>query len=115
MRSRKPGSATSVVEVMQVSNRGLWLYLTETKREYYMSFEYFPWFRDATVQQLSAIELERKHILRWTELDVDLDLNRIDQPQKYPLVSQSSSRLLGVSDSHKPVRKKAATRAPRIS
>jgi len=98
MRSRKPGSATSDVEVMQVSNRGLWLYLTSTKREYYLSFEHFPWFRNATVQQLSSVAVERGHILHWAELDVDLDLERIEHPQHYPLVAKHEQKLLRVSD-----------------
>jgi hypothetical protein len=96
---------------MQVSNCGLWLFIPAAQREYYLSFKHFPWFGNATIQQLSAVEVERGHILRWVELDVDLDLERIEHPQNYPLVSSGSGRLLRVSDSRKPTRKKASARA----
>lgn len=101
MRSGKPGSAISAVEMTQVSSRGLWLYLPKTKREYYLSFEHFPWFKDATYRQLSSIEVERGHILRWVELDVDLDLDRIENPSQYPLIAEHPKRMLRVSDSNK--------------
>ena len=117
MKSAKRGSAISAVEMTQVSNRGLWLYLPQTKREYYLSFDDFPWFKDATVRQLSSIEVERGHILRWGELDVDLDLDRIENPDRYPLIADQPKKMLRVSDYQKeplsrPVRRRIASGQP---
>jgi hypothetical protein len=52
----------------------------------------FPWFKDATIRQLTAVKVERGHVLRWPELDVDLDVRRIEDPARYPLVSGRLSK-----------------------
>jgi hypothetical protein len=52
-----------------------------------MSFDEFPWFRDATVGELSDIQHPQPQHLRWPHLDVDLTLESIRAPDRYPLVS----------------------------
>jgi hypothetical protein len=88
MRSRKHGSGISPVEVFQVSKQGFWLYLEAASKEYFLSFHQFPWFQDATYRQLSSVSVEHNHILSWPELDVDLDLERIEHPERFPLVAR---------------------------
>ena len=90
MRSVKRGSATSASEVVNVSSRGFWLFFGPLERELYLSFKDFPWFADATIRQLSNVEVERGRIVRWPDLDVDLDVERIEHPARFPLVSRSS-------------------------
>ena len=85
MKSAKPGGNTSGVELQDVSARGLWLLVDQ--RELYLAFKEFPWFRNATVGQLAAIERLSPEHLRWPELDIDLTLDAIEHPEKYPLVS----------------------------
>src|SRR5512145_325244 len=88
MRSARPGSATSTAEVVHVSAHGFWIFLEPPGRELFLPFRSFPWFVDATIRQLAAIEVERGHVVRWPELDVDLDVDRIEQPERFPLVSR---------------------------
>jgi hypothetical protein len=88
MRSAKRGRGTSRSEVVHVSSRGFWLFFEPLKRELFLPFSVFPWFADATIRQLSAIEVERGRIIRWPELDVDLDVDRIEHPERYPLVAR---------------------------
>ncbi len=57
-------------------------------RELFVAFHQFPWFRDARVGQLLNVELLRTHHLRWPELDVDLEVDSIEHPAQYPLVSR---------------------------
>ena len=111
MKSAKRGKAILSAEVAQVSNRGMWLYLANTQREYYLSFEDFPWFKEATFRQLSTVEVERGHIVRWPELDVDLDLDRIENPKRYPLVAVQPENLLRVSDSKRGPSRRSARRS----
>jgi hypothetical protein len=86
MKSENIGVGTSSVEVLNVSPHGFWLLVAE--REYFLSYEDFPWFRDATIGQLFKVELLHQDHLYWAELDVDLDLDRITYPEKYPLVAK---------------------------
>ena len=76
------GANTSVVEVTHIDTRGLWLYVDE--HEHYMPFDRFPWFADATVRQISKVERLRSDHMHWPDLDVDLTLDMIDHPDKYP-------------------------------
>jgi hypothetical protein len=84
MKSEIIGASTSEAEVLNVSPHGFWLAVRGT--EYFLDFENFPWFRDATIRQISAVELLHEHHLHWPDLDIDLDLDRIRHPEKFPLV-----------------------------
>jgi hypothetical protein len=86
MKSANIGAEISKVEVLNVSPHGFWLLIGE--RELFLAFNDFPWFRGATLQQLFAIELSHGGHLYWPELDVDLDLERIQHPEKFPLVAK---------------------------
>jgi Protein of unknown function (DUF2442) len=86
MNSANTGANISPVEVLNVSPHGFWLLVGG--REYFLAFTNFPWFRGATLRQLFAIELSHGHHLYWPELDVDLDLERIQHPEKFPLMAK---------------------------
>jgi hypothetical protein len=85
-RSPRRGGSTSGVELTNVSAHGCWL--LADGQEYFLAFTDFPWFRDATIGQLSRIERPAPGHLRWPELDVDLALESIRHPASYPLVSR---------------------------
>ena len=82
MSSQTLGADTSAVEVTHIDARGLWLYVDG--REHYMPYDRFPWFADATVRQISRVDRHRDHHFHWPDLDVDLTLDMIDHPEKYP-------------------------------
>ena len=89
MKSENIGASTSQAEVLNVSPHGFWLLVTG--RELFLAYDDFPWFRNATVSQLFHVELHHQDHLYWPELDVDLDLARIEKPENYPLVAKGSS------------------------
>ena len=93
MRSAQRGKRTSVVEVTNVSPRGLWLLLGD--RELFLPFDKFPWFRDAPIAKLVRVELPSPDHLYWPGLDVDLAVESIEHPERFPLVSKArfNSRL----------------------
>ena len=78
------GKNTSQVEVLNISKHGFWLMVYE--KEYFLSFSNFPWFKNATISSILNIELLQPHHLYWPELDVDLESDSIESPEKYPLV-----------------------------
>jgi len=85
MKSETLGIDTSEVEVTQISKHGLWLLFQE--REHFLSFENFPWFKDASVFAIQNVELLNQHHLYWPDLDIDLAVESIQHPERYPLVS----------------------------
>lgn len=89
MRSAQRGKRTSVVEVTNVSPRGLWLLLGD--RELFLPFDKFPWFREASIAKLVRVELPSPGHLYWPGLDVDLAVESIEHPDRFPLVSKARS------------------------
>jgi hypothetical protein len=83
-----PGVVTSVPEVTHVSRNGFWLLLGD--EELLLSFEQFPWFRKATIDQLSRVEWPTPDHLYWPELDVDLSVESIRRPDAFPLLAREA-------------------------
>jgi hypothetical protein len=81
-----PGIAISPVEVVQVTRHGLWLAVGDA--EYFLDFKHFPWFRDATISAVCEVKEVMPGHFFWPVLDIDLDLDAIRFPEKYPLVYQ---------------------------
>ena len=86
MKSAAPGQSTSPAEVTNVSPYGFWLFVDE--RELFVPFKEFPWFREASVRELTNVQLPSPHHLYWPDLDIDLAVESIERPEKYPLASQ---------------------------
>lgn len=80
------GTDTSEVEVTQIDKQGIWLLIGE--KESFLPFESFPWFKDASVGAIHNVELSNERHLYWPDLDVDLAVESIEHPERYPLVSQ---------------------------
>jgi len=89
MKSAQRGKRTSAVEVTNVSRHGFWLLLGD--RELFLPFEKFPWFRDAPIAQLLNVRLPSARHLHWPDLDVDLAVESIEHPERFPLVSKVRS------------------------
>ena len=89
MKSAALGKRTLGVEVTNISPRGLWLLLDG--QEVFVSFRDFPWFAEATVQQLVAVRRPSPHHLHWPALDVDLAVESLHHPERFPLVSRVRS------------------------
>jgi hypothetical protein len=81
-----PGTATSAAEVTNISQHGFWMLIDG--RELFLPFEEFPWFRQATVDAIVRLERPSPTHLHWPELDVDLSLDSIEHPERYPLKSE---------------------------
>lgn len=84
MKSANIGTSTSGPEVTDISPFGIWI-LYQAK-EYFLTFEEFPWFQNASVQKVFHVTEEGPEHLRWPELDVDLSLDSIKYPGAFPLV-----------------------------
>ena len=52
----------------------------------FLPFENFPWFKEATVGEIMEVELFHDNYLRWGKLDIDLEIESLVEPDKYPLV-----------------------------
>ncbi|MBO6572412.1 MAG: DUF2442 domain-containing protein [Balneola sp.] len=72
-------------EVTNISSHGIWLFYE--RKEYFLPYSEFPWFKDAKVQHILNVETPSENHFFWPDLDIDLSLDSINNPGKYPLVA----------------------------
>ncbi len=89
MASVALGTNTSPVEVTNISQHGFWLLLGD--EELFLPFSDFPWFRNVTVSDILRVELPSTNHLYWPALDVDLAVESIRHPDRFPLISQTGA------------------------
>lgn len=84
MKSQRLGKNISNVEVQNISTHGIWLYVNG--KEYFLSYKEYPWFKDAKVSEICNLELLHGNHLYWQDLDVDLEIESLENPEKFPFV-----------------------------
>ncbi|WP_409028970.1 DUF2442 domain-containing protein [Gracilimonas sediminicola] len=90
MKSEKAGIVTSEnrTEVTNVSSHGIWIY--HIGKEYFLDYDKFPWFKNAKIGEVVNIETPSEEHFYWPDLDVDLHLESIKHPEKFPLISKEN-------------------------
>lgn len=86
MTSVSLGVRTSPIEVTNISQHGFWLLLED--EELFLPFSEFPWFRDVPIGKILQVELPSSDHLYWPQLDIDLAVDSIRHPERFPLVSK---------------------------
>ena len=89
MSSKPHGVSTSQVEVTHVSSHGVWLLAHD--RELFLSYDDFPWFKEATIGSVINVEEPSPGHFYWPELDVDIGLETIEHPERFPLRSATDA------------------------
>ena len=86
MRSEPLGVDTSMVEVTNISTHGIWLLAGGW--EVFLSYEDFPWFRDAPVRKIIDVKEPTPGHFYWPALDIDIGLRTIEHPDRFPLTAE---------------------------
>jgi len=89
MSSVTPGQNTSVTEVTNVSRHGLWIIVDE--QELFLPYDQFPWFKKASIEAILNLERPQPHHLYWPDLDVDLTVDSIRNPEQSPLKAKTDA------------------------
>lgn len=113
MRSAPRGTPISDAEITNLSKHGFWLLVRG--RELFAPFESFPWFKHASIAQVLSVEMPSPNHLYWPELDVDLAVESIENPDAFPLVSRAlpNKALQPTSRSRRPKRARKRSGAAR--
>jgi hypothetical protein len=82
-RSSKDGVVTTEAEVVSLGRNGFWVNLGG--RELFLSFSVFPWFADAPVRKVLNVRWPAPDHLYWPDLDIDLSVESIENPDRFPL------------------------------
>lgn len=85
--SSRLGTNTSEVEVTNVSRHGFWILVGA--QEYFLPYDEFPWFRKASIEEIVEVEQPMPGHFHWPLLDVDLGVDSIEHPERYPLKARA--------------------------
>ncbi len=78
---------TLEVEVSSISQHGICLLVDN--QEMFLSHDSFPWFRDASVCAVLNVQLLQRQHLYWPDLDIDLAVESIEHPERFPLIART--------------------------
>lgn len=83
MSSSARGKSTSAAEVTHVSSHGVWVLVQD--EELFMSYQDFPCFKEQPLRSVLAVQETANGHLYWPEIDVDLTVDIIRNPERFPL------------------------------
>ena len=66
-------------------NNAQGMMLSELGQDYYVSYNRVPWLRDARVSSALNMRMAGPNAIEWPELDVDLEIESLKHPERYPL------------------------------
>ncbi|WP_425583062.1 DUF2442 domain-containing protein [Zobellella aerophila] len=89
VQSLVPINHMLTVQVSRLESEGLWLRINGL--EYFLGYDLFPWLRNASESKIYNVESFGENGIRWPDLDVDLTLDIIQHPQRYPLTYINSA------------------------
>ncbi len=82
MKSNDDGKSTLEPEVTQIDRQGIWILIDD--KEYFLSFEKFPRFRNATVGEIHNVQIVNDHELHWPDLKLNLSIESFGKPEHVP-------------------------------
>ena len=88
MKLKTRGKHISEINIHTTPN-GMWILVSN--HEYFLPYEDYPWFKDATLSQIYNVQFLHGHHLHWPDIDVDLDVDSLKHPEKYPLKSKKQA------------------------
>lgn len=77
------GTDTSQInaQITSIEQGGFWLLIPDG--EYFVSFEDYPDFRNATVAQIHRFQKSHDGF-HWPDLDIDIELDALKHPERFP-------------------------------
>lgn len=85
MKSLKNGKDI-LVSVENITPFGIWILVKE--KEYLLNYKDFPYFRQQTIKSIQNVRFLHGFHLYWPDLDIDLEIDNLENPSKYPLKSK---------------------------
>ncbi len=79
----QPGTGISLSEVTNIEPLGFWVLVDD--REYFVPFADYQVFQGAAIQQIFQVQRLSPTQLYWPDLDADIEIEALEQPEHYPL------------------------------
>ena len=77
-------SANTLVSVLMINAQGIML--TVQGQDYFLSYNRIPWMQDAPIRSVLNVQMSGPEAIEWPDLDIDLEIDSLRHPERYPLV-----------------------------
>ena len=85
MKLKETGKSISkTIEIGNISEQGIWIIIKQ--KEYFMPYAEFPWFKNATINDIFNVTLLHETHIHWPALDIDLEIASLEFLEQYPLI-----------------------------
>ncbi|MFH1777764.1 MAG: DUF2442 domain-containing protein [Candidatus Omnitrophota bacterium] len=82
MKLLKNGKTISV-SVENITPFGVWMIVKG--KEYFLNYSDYPYFKNQTIKSIQNVKLLHEFHLYWPDIDIDLEIDNLENPEKYPL------------------------------
>ena len=82
--SLNQNTSDTLVSVLMINAQGIMI--SVKGNDYFLSYNRIPWMKDASIRNVLNVKLEGRDAISWPDLDVDLEIERLRHPERYPLV-----------------------------
>ena len=76
--------ATKGADVLMINDKGIMI--SVQGQDYFLSYNRVPWMRNATISEVLDVRMSGKNAIEWPKLDVDLEVDSLKHPERYPLI-----------------------------
>lgn len=80
----KNNTSSISVDVLMINDRGIMI--SVQGQDYFLSYNRVPWMRNATINEVLDVQMSGKNAIEWPKLDVDLEVDSLKHPERYPLL-----------------------------
>lgn len=77
-------SSNTSANVLMINDKGLML--SVLGQDYFISFNRLPWMKDAAIIDVLDVQMCGDDAIEWPKLDIDLEIDSLKHPERYPLV-----------------------------
>ena len=85
----KNNSSNTSASVLMINAQGIMLSICG--HDYFLSYNRIPWMQDAPIRSVLNVQMSGPEAIEWPDLDVDLELDSLRHPERYPLVIKRNS------------------------
>ena len=58
--------------------------------DYFLSYNHIPWMLTASIGDVLNVRMSGRNAIEWPTLDVDLEIESLKHPERYPLIMKRS-------------------------
>lgn len=74
----------TLANVLMINSQGL--LLSVCGHDYFLSYNRVPWMREASIKEVLDVRMSGRNAIEWPLLDVDLEIDSLRHPERYPLL-----------------------------